>query len=55
VRILLDECVAQIATVLVTIDQGFEYEHNLQKISFGIVIFTSTEIGLRTTARCLRL
>jgi hypothetical protein len=24
--------------VLVTIDQGFEHEHNLKKIAFGIVI-----------------
>lgn len=24
--------------VLVTTDQGFEYEHNLKKVSFGIVI-----------------
>jgi len=24
--------------VLVTIDQGFEHEHNLKKLSFGIVI-----------------
>ena len=24
--------------VLVTIDRGFEYEHNLKKLSFGIVI-----------------
>ena len=24
--------------VLVTIDRGFEFEHNLQKLSFGIVV-----------------
>ncbi|HEY6343192.1 MAG TPA: hypothetical protein VIY49_16980 [Bryobacteraceae bacterium] len=35
--------------VLVTIDRGFEFQHNLSKLSFGIVIVMREGIGWNTT------
>jgi predicted nuclease of predicted toxin-antitoxin system len=39
--------------VFVTIDKGFEFEHNLEKISFGIIVLETTNNQMPSYERLL--
>ena len=37
--------------VLLTLDRGFEFQHNLKKLTFGIVIVHPPAMAAKTTSR----
>jgi len=39
--------------VFVTTDKGFEFEHNLKELSFGIIVLTSTNNQMPSYERLL--